>query len=126
MATIRPVPSILTESPAWFLQAVCADPKIDPDLFFNDSDTARQICGRCPVRNDCLSYAMASEIDTGSQLIGVWGGLSPIQRKRLRAHPERLDRMRRVRSRTKLRLLPTPAVLEPVIAARPVQLTIAL
>jgi len=46
----------------------------------------------------------------GSILIGVWGGLSPIQRKRLREHPDRLDRMRRVRSRTKLRLLPSPQV----------------
>jgi len=105
----------------WHLSSICADPRLDPDLWFSDSDTARRICSRCPVRNECLSYAMEVEEESGDQLLGVWGGLSPIQRKRLREHPERLDRMRRVRSRAKLRLIPSPRTPE---KPRPVQLVL--
>jgi WhiB family redox-sensing transcriptional regulator len=33
---------------------------------------ARDVCGRCPVRIECLRYAMREHID-----VGVYGGLSP-------------------------------------------------
>jgi WhiB family transcriptional regulator, redox-sensing transcriptional regulator len=112
MSTLSPV-DLLAESPSWYLLSICADSQsYDPDIWFSDSDTARRICAHCPVRNNCLSYAMDIETDSDIQLVGVWGGLSPIQRKRLREHPDRLDRMRRVRSRTKLRLVP-PLPMEP-------------
>lgn len=118
------------ETPTWHLLSLCADTSYSPDLWFDDADAARRVCAHCPVRNDCLGYAMDVETETGIQLIGVWGGLSPIQRKRLRSHPDRLERMRRVRSRTKLRLVvssprqqrPT----QPEVITRPVQLTLAV
>lgn len=41
--------------------------------------TARQICNRCPVRRECLQYAVDNCIGTG-----IWAGTTPNQRKRLR------------------------------------------
>ena len=113
------------EAPAWHLQALCAEKTNDPDIWFEDLDAARRVCAHCPVRNDCLAYALSSEED-GAQLIGVWGGLSPIQRKRLRSHPDRLERMRRVRSRTHLRLLPVPKIVKVPPPPQPVQLVLVL
>lgn len=114
----------------WHLQSLCSDSAAyDPDLWFTDADVARRVCARCPVRNDCLNYAMEAEVESGTQLIGVWGGLSPIQRKRLRQHPDRLERMRRVRSRTHLRLLPSPRQQVPTetkVVSRPVQLAFSI
>ena len=61
----------------------------DPDLFFPASSTAmsnlqlRQakiICGRCPVRRQCLDFALATH-----QVHGVWGGTSERERTRMRA-----------------------------------------
>jgi WhiB family redox-sensing transcriptional regulator len=40
---------------------------------------AKAICGVCPVREDCLEYAMRWEL-----LHGVWGGLSERERRQLR------------------------------------------
>lgn len=59
-----------------------------PDLFFGDLTTgtahadtrmAKKMCQRCPIINDCLTYALrANEHD------GVWGGTTSIERKNLR------------------------------------------
>jgi len=115
--------------PEWHLDSLCADTQYDADLWFDDADAARRICAHCPVRNDCLDYAMRAEESSGIQLIGVWGGLSPIQRKRLRVNPDSLDRMRRVRSRTHgfLHIVKTPQEPQPPAPTTvPVQLTFAL
>lgn len=37
------------------------------------------VCAACPVREDCLCYALRNE-----ERFGVWGGLSPQQRQRLK------------------------------------------
>ena len=39
---------------------------------------AKAICGRCPVREECLEFALTN------RCIGVWGGTSEQQRRRLR------------------------------------------
>jgi len=91
---------------AWHHASACADPKLSPDIWFDDADTARRICARCPVRDACLSYVLKVERESGESLLGVWGGLSPIQRRRLAANPDSLERMRRVRSKTRVRPLP--------------------
>jgi WhiB family transcriptional regulator, redox-sensing transcriptional regulator len=49
--------------------------------FFSDRGSnlpAKRVCALCPVRDDCLGYALELEID-----YGVWGGTTPAERKRL-------------------------------------------
>jgi WhiB family redox-sensing transcriptional regulator len=70
----------------WRDRAACRTE--DPDLFFPIGTTgpaldqlteAQSVCHRCPVRDECLAWAL----DTG-QRAGVWGGLSEDERRRLR------------------------------------------
>jgi len=56
----------------------------DPDLWFRDGDKlsyriARSFCNRCPVRMQCLDYAI-----TNKEPGGMWGGKSPSERAKLR------------------------------------------
>lgn len=60
----------------------------DPDLWFPAGTSApyqlqvllaKKVCNtRCPVREQCLTYALQERLDTG-----VWGGLSEQERRRL-------------------------------------------
>lgn len=66
----------------WRTRAACRD--VDPELFHPLSeldlpriDAAKAVCGRCPVADRCLTWA----VDTG-QAHGVWGGLTAEQRRR--------------------------------------------
>lgn len=53
---------------------------MDPDVFFGrnltEARTAIRTCDRCEVRQQCLDYAVAQQIE-----IGVWGGLTERQRR---------------------------------------------
>ena len=40
---------------------------------------AKAICGTCPVRNECLAYAIKN-----GELFGVWGGYAPKKRRGMR------------------------------------------
>lgn len=70
----------------WADEAACAS---DPDAMYPDkvpSASARlavAICGRCPVRRECLTYAMAVERTTAAH--GVWGGMTADQRRKAQA-----------------------------------------
>jgi WhiB family redox-sensing transcriptional regulator len=74
---------VATVPPAgpWITQAACAD--VDTDLFFpergEDQTAAKAICATCPVRAECLAYAL----ETGDP--GIWGGTSERQRKQIKA-----------------------------------------
>ena len=50
------------ERPNWMLRAACRG--MDPDLFFPErgeiTDACKTICRGCPVRLDCLDYAMVN------------------------------------------------------------------
>ena len=66
---------------SWRTESACAGK--DPTIFFPDvgepAIEARQICEPCPVRVECLDFAVSTgEVD------GVWGGLSPKERRSLR------------------------------------------
>jgi WhiB family transcriptional regulator, redox-sensing transcriptional regulator len=70
----------------WVQQARCRDE--DPELFFPIGSTgpaavqveaAKAVCLSCPVRLDCLEWALATAQDAG-----VWGGLSEEERRALR------------------------------------------
>lgn len=70
----------------WTRQARCAE--TGPEIFFPPADDpatrARAVCARCPVREDCLAYAL----DAGEQY-GIWGGLDPRERQNLRRSMKR-------------------------------------
>jgi WhiB family transcriptional regulator, redox-sensing transcriptional regulator len=79
-------------STSWMASGACHG--IDPELFFPISATgravpqinsAKAICGRCPVRQNCLSYALLTMPD------GIWGGTTREERiaMRLRLVPSR-------------------------------------
>lgn len=60
----------------------------DPDLFFPvgtseeslaQTERARSICDACPVRPECLEWALVTCQDAG-----VWGGLDEEQRREIR------------------------------------------
>lgn len=89
---------VYDESTDWMSESKCADKKIDPDIWFRDVPTARLICSLCPVQDLCLAHALEREAE-GDVLLGVWGGLSRIQRARLRENPGSLTMMRKVRRR---------------------------
>jgi WhiB family redox-sensing transcriptional regulator len=65
----------------WARNALCA--KTNPEIFFPAHDDpateARQICARCPVRDDCLRFALEN-----NERYGIWGGLDPGERDSLR------------------------------------------
>lgn len=53
----------------------------DSDLFFESQfeDKAKDVCSKCEVRLECLDFAI-----TTRQQEGIWGGLNPKERQRLR------------------------------------------
>lgn len=64
----------------WIQQAACAGD--NPDHWYlaenrgGNFGYARTICAGCPVRRDCLDWAIRAGEDQG-----LWGGLSPSQRR---------------------------------------------
>ena len=69
----------------------------DLDLFFPErgesAEPARQVCGRCPVRQPCLDYAVTNGIT-----YGIWGGLAERERRALRSGWLRASRRDRDRA----------------------------
>jgi len=69
----------------WRHRAACRDE--DPELFFPISemgpgarqlDEAKAVCARCPVRTQCLNYAVDNGLDHG-----VFGGTTERERREL-------------------------------------------
>lgn len=77
-----------SESHDWTRDAECAKP--DKPLMFpheGDSDgirLAKDVCGVCPVRQQCLATAMAR-----GESFGVWGGKTEGERRNLRRQQAR-------------------------------------
>jgi WhiB family transcriptional regulator, redox-sensing transcriptional regulator len=77
---LRPAP--LTDRYDWRSTAACRS--ADPELFFPISDSgpslvqaaeAKAICAGCPVRRQCLAFAVRTQ-----QVHGIWGGLTERER----------------------------------------------
>jgi WhiB family redox-sensing transcriptional regulator len=83
----------------WRVKAACRP--LDSAIFFpdrtayrnDDIASAKAVCRRCPVREECLEAAM-----DGREKIGIWGGLTPVERanlhrrkRRAAQDPSRLD-----------------------------------
>lgn len=71
--------SVDIEDQEWMLEAKCLD--ADPEAFFPEKGgstrEAKRICAVCPVRDECLDYALAND-----ERFGIWGGLSERERRR--------------------------------------------
>lgn len=70
----------------WRHRAACRDRELD--LFFPAGETgpaldhaeaAKAVCRQCPVRDECLAFALGS-----NQEAGVWGGTTEAERRTLR------------------------------------------
>ena len=59
----------------------------DPSIWYSDSptdqDVARSICAECPVKAECLEYALDHEN------YGMWAGTSERGRRRIRSQRRR-------------------------------------
>lgn len=64
----------------WVAAAACRDS--DPALWFQEGRgtssylEARKVCFSCPVREECLGWALEAGVQDG-----MWGGLNPTQRR---------------------------------------------
>jgi WhiB family transcriptional regulator, redox-sensing transcriptional regulator len=71
------------EADAWQEYASCRG--LDPDLFFpergGDTRSAKAVCDGCPVRAECLDYALTPPVEK----FGIWGGMSERERRRIRS-----------------------------------------
>jgi WhiB family redox-sensing transcriptional regulator len=74
-------------SDGWAARGACLDS--DPELFFPIGPSgpalqqiaqAKAICARCPVRQECLQFAVATH-----QVHGVWGSTTEEERQQLRS-----------------------------------------
>ena len=72
----------------WMSRGACRDE--DPELFFpiaaggpalEETNAAKRVCLRCPVRAACLSFGLKTAQE------GIWGGATPEERRAMRKHP---------------------------------------
>ena len=65
----------------WRAAGLCS--RTNPDLWFSpgavEHKEAKRICRDCPVRQQCLQYAMETPVDHG-----IWGGMTERERRRYR------------------------------------------
>lgn len=90
------VAALLTpDTGAWQSQAACAE--TDPEVFYPEKGgshrEAKAICAACPVRTQCLEYALRME--AADYPTGVWGGMSPDERLVLMGRRSRTRSTRR-------------------------------
>jgi WhiB family redox-sensing transcriptional regulator len=95
------VDAILLSDTAWMDRASCHD--TPQDVFFPNVgrgrgsraiqaalSRAKAICAFCPVKTDCLNYALEHRIEDG-----IWGGASEEERRAMRhAEAERVRKGR--------------------------------
>ncbi|MGH9188858.1 MAG: WhiB family transcriptional regulator [Acidimicrobiales bacterium] len=76
----------------WRDESACRG--MDANIFFPDSDEdagpARAVCATCPVRTECLDFALATRQDDG-----IWGGLTENERRRVRRRRQEDTRIAR-------------------------------
>jgi WhiB family redox-sensing transcriptional regulator len=73
-------------APDWTELALCA--QVDPDAWFppkgGNVAQPKAVCRQCPVRAECLEYALEH-----GERFGVWGGLTERERRPLLAARQR-------------------------------------
>jgi WhiB family transcriptional regulator, redox-sensing transcriptional regulator len=88
-ADVRPSPPVTDHdlAPAWQEHAECAHYAGQVDFFPARGESVRDakaVCTVCPVKNECLEFAMRFKVAHG-----VWGGLSERERRTLRRERRR-------------------------------------
>lgn len=81
----------LLERPAWWQEAACRTAPPGVSWFPAKGEPvapAKVICAGCPVREECAAYAAGLD-SAGTPVVGVWGGLTGRERRRLRAADRR-------------------------------------
>ncbi|MQA84799.1 MAG: WhiB family transcriptional regulator [Streptosporangiales bacterium] len=77
---------VITPVSDWTELAACRG--VDPELFYpigtagpalEQVAAAKAVCARCPVRDECLEWALRT-----GEPHGVWGGTTPEERRYLR------------------------------------------
>jgi WhiB family transcriptional regulator, redox-sensing transcriptional regulator len=67
---------------AWSTRALCRT--LSPAAFFASDraavEAAQRVCAGCPVRVECLEYALVNRLEHG-----VWGGLTARERRDIAA-----------------------------------------
>ena len=66
----------------------------DPDLWFAEWGEDQSInyryavnqCGKCPLMRECADYAIRND-----EVYGIWGGLTPKDRQKMRIAREKLQ-----------------------------------
>lgn len=85
------------KDPLLFYPEAC--PEDEPDCPPDDGlrggtvhfyDEGKKICAVCPIKEDCRNHALDNK-----ERYGLWGGLSPLERRRI----ERKDRRQRLKER---------------------------
>lgn len=69
----------MTWNETWTANSACNGG--DPDRLFvrgAEQNLAKRICRHCPVRTECLAYALDHEME-----YGVWGGMTERERRSL-------------------------------------------
>lgn len=68
---------------SWQARAACNEAEVYPETFYPDkgmsAKAAKKVCRGCPVRRECLEYALAYD-----ERFGIWGGLSERERRRVK------------------------------------------
>lgn len=69
------------EDLSWQDRGLCG--QIDPELWFPEKGgsvrEAKRICRGCPVKDECLEYALEND-----ERFGIWGGLSERERRHIK------------------------------------------
>lgn len=102
------------ERPEFFTKAACVGE--DPELFYPhpsataERELARAICAGCPVRNDCLEWAIEH-----NEREGIWGGLLKAERiEHIRARGiDGLNSTKAIQRRERLAKMPHIGVVSP-------------
>lgn len=86
MNNTHALPHAPADPPDWRGDAACRG--LDPELFFPEGSAgpallevreAKVVCARCPVRAQCLDFAMRAGV-----AFGIWGGATERERRTMR------------------------------------------
>lgn len=74
-----------SEAYDWRIDALCR--QVGGEEFFPEKGgstvAVKRICARCPVKDECLEYALDND-----ERFGVWGGKSERERKKIQRERE--------------------------------------